>query len=119
MAERDAAMAERDAALAEKLEGLVKAVSESAHSKISNLSALVDGKLASSSKGCKNNGRCLRTDGWKKVQPDDKEAAITQAEHRIRMVVQRDADERWKDRMANEDKITTNAFKVLRSDLMQ
>ena len=51
------------------------------------------------------------------VQPDDKEAAITQAEHRIRMAVQRDADKRWKNRMAYEDKITTNATEVLRSDL--
>ena len=33
------------------------------------------------------------------------------------MVVQRDADERWKHRMANEDKITTNTIEVLRSDL--
>ena len=33
------------------------------------------------------------------------------------MAVQRDADERWKHRMANEDLITTNAIEVLRSDL--
>ena len=40
-----AALAERDAALAAKLEGLVKAVSESVDTKIRNLSASVDGKL--------------------------------------------------------------------------
>ena len=51
---------------------------------------------------------------WKRVQPADKEAAITQAEHHIRMAVQRDADERWKIRMANEDKIATNAVPALR-----
>ena len=51
------------------------------------------------------------------MQPDDQEAAITQAEHRIRMAVQRDADERWKNRMADEDLITTSAIEVLRSDL--
>ena len=33
------------------------------------------------------------------VQPDDKEAVITQAEHRIKMSVQRDADERWERRL--------------------
>ena len=33
------------------------------------------------------------------------------------MAAQRDADERWKNRMANEDKITMNAIEVLRSDL--
>ena len=85
-AERDAAMAER----AENLAGLVKAVSLR---KIRNLL---------SNNGCKNNGRCLSTDGRKIVQPDDKEGAITQAQHRIRMAVHRDADERWKTRMANE-----------------
>ena len=51
------------------------------------------------------------------MQPDDKEAVITQAEHRIKIAVQRDADERWKNRMAIEDKITTNTVEVLRSDL--
>ena len=51
------------------------------------------------------------------VQADDKEAVITQAEHRIEMALQRDAEERWKNRMANEDKITTNTIEVLRSDL--
>ena len=34
-----------------------------------------------------------------------------------KMAEQRDADERWTNRMANEDKITTNAVEVLRSDL--
>ena len=115
----DAAMAETDAAFAEKLAGFVKVVSESVDSE---------------------NQQSLRISGWetgqyleqrvqeqwkmfenrwteKIVQPDDNEAAITQAEHRIRMAVQRGADDRWKNRMANEDKITTNAMEVLRSDL--
>ena len=51
------------------------------------------------------------------MQPDDKEVAITQPEHRVRMAVQRDADERWKNCMANEDKIIANVVEVLRSDL--
>ena len=54
---------------------------------------------------CEKNGQI--------VQPDDKEAVITQAQHRITMVVQTEADERWKNRMANEDKITTNSIEVL------
>ena len=33
------------------------------------------------------------------------------------MAVQREADERWKNRMANEDKITTNTIEVLRSQV--
>ena len=48
------------------------------------------------------------------VQPDDKEAVITQAEHRIKVAVQRDAEERWKNRVANEDRITTHTIEVLR-----
>ena len=51
------------------------------------------------------------------MQPDDKEAVITRAEHRIKMAVQRDADERWKNRMANEDKITMNTIEVLRTEV--
>ena len=48
---------------------------------------------------------------------DDKEAAITQAEFRIRAAVQKDVEERWKTRMENEGKITTNAFEALRSEV--
>ena len=51
------------------------------------------------------------------AQPDDGEAVITLAQHRIKMAVQRDADERWKNRMAKEDKITTNTIEALHSDL--
>ena len=47
---------------------------------------------------------CIRT---------KKEAVITQAEHRIKVAVQIGADGRWKHRMANEDKITTNTIEVL------
>ena len=48
---------------------------------------------------------------------DDKEAVICNAAFRIRRAVQQDEDERWKKRVANEDKITTNAVETLRSDL--
>ena len=44
-------------------------------------------------------------------------AAITQAEFRIRVAVQKDVEERWKIRMENEDKITTNAIETLRSEV--
>ena len=50
------------------------------------------------------------------MHPDDKEAAICSAELRIRRAVQQDEDERWKKRIATEDKITTNAIETLRSD---
>ena len=58
-------------------------------------------------------------DKWseKVVRPDDKEAVICNAEFWIRRAVQQNEDERWKKRMANEDKITTNAIETLRSDL--
>ena len=57
-------------------------------------------------------------DKWseKAVHLDDKEAVICNAEFRIRRAVQQDEDERWKKRMANEYKITTNAIETLRSD---
>ena len=51
------------------------------------------------------------------MHPDDKEAAITQAEFRVQVAVQKDVEERWKIRMENEGKITTNAIDLLRSDL--
>ena len=50
------------------------------------------------------------------MHPDDKEAVIGSAEFRIRRAVQQDEDERWR-RMANGDKITTNAIVTVRYDL--
>ena len=47
----------------------------------------------------------------------DKEAVITQAEFCIRVPVQKDVEERWKTRMENEDKITTNAIEALHSEV--
>ena len=60
----------------------------------------------------------MLVDKWseKVCRLNDKEAVICNAEFRIRRVVQQDEDERWKSRMANEDKITTNANETLRSD---
>ena len=57
-------------------------------------------------------------DKWseKVVHHDEKEAVIWNAEFRIRLAAQQDGDERWKKRMANEDKITTNAIETLRYD---
>ena len=40
---------------------------------------------------------------------------IAAAEHRIRMDVQKDVDKNWRDRMANEDKLTTSKIESLRS----
>ena len=51
------------------------------------------------------------------MEPDDKEAAVTQAEHRIKLAVQRDADERWRNRMDKENRITTNTIEALRSEV--
>ena len=51
------------------------------------------------------------------MRPDDKEAAVTPAEFRFGVAVQKDVEERWKTRMENEDKIITKAIEVLPSDL--
>ena len=51
------------------------------------------------------------------MQPDGREAAITRVEYRIEIAVQRGADERCKNCVANEDKITTNTIEVLRSEM--
>ena len=58
-------------------------------------------------------------DKWseKVVHPDNKEAVSCSAEFRIRGAVQQDEDDRWKKRMASEDKITMNANETLRSDV--
>ena len=53
------------------------------------------------------------------MEPDDKEAVVTQAEHRIKLAVQRDADERWRHRMDKEDRIPTNTIEALRSDVVR
>ena len=53
---------------------------------------------------------------WSSRNYRAKEAVICNAEFRIRRAVQQDEDEQWKKRMANEDKITTNAIETLRSD---
>ena len=53
------------------------------------------------------------------MEPDDKEATVTQAEHRIKLAVQRDAGERWRNRMDKEKTITTNTIEALRSDVVR
>ena len=105
-ADRDQRLEARDAALAEKVAGLMKVVSEP-----------VDSKLDTRTAGARAMEDARKNWTDKIVQPDDKEVVITQAEHRIKRMVQRGADERWKNRMTNEDKITTNTIEVLRSDI--
>ena len=46
------------------------------------------------------------------VEPDDKEAAVT----RIKLAVQRDADERWRNRMDKEDRMTTNTVEAFQCE---
>ena len=53
------------------------------------------------------------------VQPDDREAAVTKAEHRIRMAFQKDADGKWKNRMDREDKVAANNIEAVRSDVVR
>ena len=51
------------------------------------------------------------------VKPDDEEVTVTQAEHRIRMMVQKEVEEIWRGRMEWEDKIHTNNVETLLSEL--
>ena len=96
----------------------MKAVSESVDTKIRNFSACVDGKMDNLEKWVQEQWKTFENKWTEKiVHPDDKEAAITQAEFRIRVAVQKDVEERWKTRMENEDKITTNASEALRSEV--
>ena len=55
----------------------------------------------------------------KTVEPDDKEAVVTQSEHRVRMAIQRDADEKWKTRMDREDKNSANHIEAVHSDVVR
>ena len=59
---------------------------------VRGISDSVDSRITNFKQRCKINGWYLRK--WTKiVQLDDKEAVITQEELRIKMAVQRDADE--------------------------
>ena len=114
MAER---MAERDAAAAKarrSSKAWYRQFSESVDTKIGNLSASVGGKLDN----LEQRGKTFENKRTEKVvHPDDEEAAVTHAEFRIRVAVQKDIEERWKTRVENEDKITTNALETLRSEV--
>ena len=122
MAERDAAaavaLADKDAAMVTKLESLMKNLSESVDITIKHLSDTVDGKMVTLEQRVHERWKTLE-DMWseKVVHPYDEEAVFCSAEFRIWRAVQQDEEERWKKRMANEDKITTNAIETLRSDL--
>ena len=101
-----------------KLEGLVQGVSESVDTKIGNLSASVHGKLDNLEQRVQERWKTFENKRTEKVvHLDDKEAAITQAEFRIQVPVQKDIEERWKTRTENEDKITTIALETLRSEV--
>ena len=96
----------------------LKAVSEAVDTKIRNLSACVDGKMDNLERRVREQRKTFENKWMEKiVHPEDKEAAITQAEFRIRMAVQKDVEERWKTRMENKDKITTHAIEAFRSDV--
>ena len=53
------------------------------------------------------------------VDSDDREVAVTQTEHHIRMTIQKDIDEKWKNRMDREDKVITNNIEALRFDVVE
>ena len=101
-----------------ELEGLVQAVSESEDTKIRNLSASAGAKLDNLEQRVQEQWKTFENKWTEKiVHPDTEEAAITQAEFRIRVAVQKDVEERWKTRVENEDHFTTNAIETLRSEV--
>ena len=51
------------------------------------------------------------------VQPDDKEAVITQTEHRIKMAAQRNVDEGWRNRIGHRGQDHYEYYVVLRFDV--
>ena len=83
---------------------------------IKHLSNSLDGKMVALEQRVQERWKSFEVK-WslKVVHLDDREAVICIAEFRIRRAVQQD-EEQWKRRMANEDKITTNAIETLRSD---
>ena len=106
-ADRDRRLAERDQKMMEQLTGLLKGVSDTMDGRMSDLEQRVQHQWTVFEKKV----------GGKMVQLDDKEAEVTQAEHRIKLAVQRDADERLGNRMDKEDRITASTFEVLRSEV--
>ena len=105
----DRRLAERDQHVMEQLTGLVKGVSETMEGTTSDL----EKKVTKTVEGVRRKGM------EKIVEPTGKEATVTQAEHWIKMAVQRDADERRRDRMDKEDRISTNTIDALRSDVVR
>ena len=81
------------------------------------LSGSVDSRMTNLEQLVQDQWRTFTKMDGRTVQPDGREAAITRVEHRIKMAVQRDADERCKNCVSNEDKITTNTIEVLRSEM--
>ena len=53
------------------------------------------------------------------MEPDDREVVVSQAEHRIRVAVQEDVDEKWRSRMESEDNITENNIETPRSGVVR
>ena len=53
------------------------------------------------------------------VEPDSKETTITLAGHRMRQSAQHEMEKTWKDRMEEEDKITTNKVETLHSQVVR
>ena len=121
MEERDAAaaaaLADTSAEMMAKLNSLMKNMSASVDVKIQPLPDTVDGTVPSLEQRLQERWKTFG-DVWPEMalNPDDKEAAICNAEFRIRRAVQQDEYDRRKKRMANEDKITSNAIETLRSD---
>ena len=74
----------------------------------------MDGKLDNLEQMVQEHWKTFENKWMEKiVHPDTQEAAVAQAEFRIRVAVQKNVEERWKTRMENEDKITTKAIEAL------
>ena len=93
-ADRDQRMAARDQRVLEQLGGMVRGVSDALEGRMSDLETRMQNQWTVFEKK------------WidKIVEPEDREAAVSKAEHRIRVAVQKDV-EKWRSRMERDDKI--------------
>ena len=108
-ADSDQRLAERDQRVLEQLGGMVRGVSDSLEGRLSDLETRMQNQWTVIEK------RWME----KIVEPDDREDVVSQSEHRIRVAVQKDVDEKWRSRMEREDKITKNNIETPRSGVVR
>ena len=105
--QREERLVERDKRLMEHLDVVAKGISDSLEGRVTNLEAKIQNQWTTFEKT------------WEKkiVEPDSKDCTSTLVEHRIRISVQTEMEKIRKERMEKEDKITTNKYETLHSQV--